>query len=247
MGAACALACLAWFVLDRPRIQLVKHRIVPDWRHNWSFGKWALRSFLVGNTTGPAMLWILGITVGTAATGLFGACTTIIGLTNVVMSGVSNVLTPQAAHAFAVGGAADLRRVLIRTAGFFVLTLGVFTLFVFASGDWLAVMVFGPAYAGSGPVLLALALSALMSSLGMVAGNGLWAIDQPRCNFVADVCCMATTLATAGVLIGSLGAVGAAIATLAGTTVAALVRTTTLVRLVESSSCAGATSRTTTS
>jgi O-antigen/teichoic acid export membrane protein len=234
MGASCALACLAWLILDRPRAAFVRNRVIADWRHNWSFGKWALRSFLVGNTTGPALLWVLGIWVGAAATGLLGACMTIIGLTNVIMSGVSNVLTPQAAHAFATGGTVDLRRVLIRAARFFVLTLGAFTLFVFATGDWLAVLIFGPAYAGSGPILLALAATALMNSLGMVAGNGLWAIDQPRCNFVADVCCMITTLVTAAVFIVSLGALGAAIATLAGTAVAATVRTITLIRLITS-------------
>jgi O-antigen/teichoic acid export membrane protein len=236
MGAACGLACVIWFSIDRTHIHIVRERIVPDWCHNWSFGKWALRSFLVGNTTAPAMLWILDVAVGTAATGLLGACTTIVGLTNVIMSGVSNVLTPQAAQAFTSGGAAELKRVLAHTAAFFTVSLGAFALFVLATSDFLAVIVFGDSFQGSGPILFALALSALMNSLGMVAGNGLWAINQPRFNFIADVGSMAATLLTAAILIVPLGALGAALATLAGTTVAAVVRTIIFLRQVDNAS-----------
>jgi O-antigen/teichoic acid export membrane protein len=235
-GAACALACTIGWLVDRPTIRFVPGRYLSDWHHNWVFGKWALRSFLVGSTSGPIMLWLLKFLSGDAAAGVLGACATIIGLTNVIMSGVSNVLTPQAAHAYVAGGPQALRRILNRTAFFFAVTLGGFALLVLFTGDLLAVLVFGGAYRGCGLVLFALALGAMANGLGMVAGNGLWAIHQPRFNFIADVLCLTITLACGILLIGSLGALGAALAPLAGATAAVVIRTVVFARQLETTS-----------
>lgn len=228
MGAACGVACLAWYFFDPPRVRFIRERFASDWHHNWAFGKWALRSFLVGNTTSWVMLWIVSFAVGAAATGVLGACSTLIGISNVLLLGVDNVLTPHAAHAFATGGAKDLRHMLTRTAAFLGLTIGSFCLFVLLTGDWLVVLVFGSHYEGSGAILFTLSLSTLATSLGMVVGNGLWAIDKPRSNFFADVTCMSAMLITAAFLIVPLGAFGAAIAMLAGTATGCVVRTLTL-------------------
>jgi len=230
MGGAGGLACLGWFLLDPPRIRLNRDRLMSDWRYNWGFGKWALRSYLVGNTTPYIMVWILTLAVGVAATGLLGACTTLIGVTNIILSGVANVLTPQAAHAFATGGPQALRRVLSRTAAFLAVSLGGLVLLLMFTGDRLAVLVFGEQFQGSGPILTALAFVALLNSMGTVVGNGLWAIDRPRANFIADVCCISVTLVAAAFLVFPLGALGAALATLAGACAAAIVRAMTLAR-----------------
>jgi O-antigen/teichoic acid export membrane protein len=154
-------------------------------------------------------------------------------MTFVILCGVDNVLTPQAAHAYASGGVRDLKRVLVLTALFLFVVLGGMCVVVFLSGDWLMVFAFGSQYQGTRAILTALALSTLMTGLGLVAGNGLWAIDEPRSNFVADVCCIAITLVLGGLLIIPLGALGAAISTLAGTTTAAIVRTAILIRRLE--------------
>jgi O-antigen/teichoic acid export membrane protein len=203
---------------------------MPDWRKNWMFARWALRSFLVGSTTPQIMLWIVSLTVGAAATGVLGACTTVTGVANVLLLGVANVLTPQAAHAYASGGPTELRRILCLATAVLFVPLSAFCLFVLVAGDWLMVLVFGSLFEGSGQTLFTLALSALMVSMGTVAGNGLWAIDQPKLNFVADGCAMGVTLISAALLVPKLGALGAALATLAGTSAAAVVRAITLLR-----------------
>jgi O-antigen/teichoic acid export membrane protein len=228
MGGACGLACLGWYFLDRPQVTFVGARFLSDWRHNWVFAKWALPSYLVGNTTPQLMLWIVSLTIGSAATGIFGACASLIGMTTVLLLGVDNVLTPQAAHAFATGGVQELRRILYLAAAFLGLTLGGLCVVVFVTGDWLVVSVFGSHYVGTGAILAALSLSTLMSALGIVTSSGLWAIDQARPNFAADVVCMTVTLIAAALLIVPYGAFGAALATLAGVAISAIVRTMTL-------------------
>ena len=112
MGAACGLACIGWYLLKKPCVRFVRARFLPDWRSNWSFSRWALRTYVLGNTTPQLMLWLVSAVVGPAATGIFGACNNLIGISNVLLGGVDNVLTPQASHAFATGGVKDLRRIL---------------------------------------------------------------------------------------------------------------------------------------
>jgi len=233
IGAACAIASLGWYLADRPHVEFVRERIMPDWRHNWPFAKWALRTFLVGNSTPFITLWILGALLGSAATGLLGGCNTMIGLANMLLMGVDNVLTPQAAHAYVTGGAQSLRVVLLQAGVFLSAAIGGLLLLLIITGDWLAVLVFGSEFQGTAAILIALCLNMLMNSVGTVAGNGLWAINRPQLNFVADVCCMAVTLVGAALFIYPLGALGAALATLSGATAAAIVRLVTLVRQLQ--------------
>jgi O-antigen/teichoic acid export membrane protein len=230
MGGASLVACLAVYLLSPPRIQIVRERSRRDWRSNWSFSKWALWSFLVRGTTPYIALWMLGLAIGTSATATLGACTTIIGVTNIVLAGVSNVLTPQAAQAFARGGSSDLRRVLFYSSAFMLLTIGGFSLLLLLTGDLLAVLVFGPAYQGTAAILLTLAIYTLMNGLGMVAGNGLWAIDHSRSAFVGDVYGAVAMLIGTAILILPLGALGAALAMLIGASTAAVARSLALAR-----------------
>jgi O-antigen/teichoic acid export membrane protein len=151
----------------------------------------------------------------------------------VVLCGVDNVLTPQAAHAFATGGVKDLRRILIFAASFMAITMGALCVFFLMTGDWLVVLAFGSHYHGTAAIVLTLALSTTMNGLSIVVGNGLWAIHHPRSNFFADVCCMTVTLIAAALLIHPFGPLGAALASLAGASTAAVVRTVTLIRFLE--------------
>jgi O-antigen/teichoic acid export membrane protein len=230
MGIACGLACLGWYLLSKPSVHFVRARILTDWRRDWNFSKWALRTFVLGSTTPQMMLWLVSAVAGAAATGVFGACNNLIGISNVLLGGVDNVLTPQAAHAFATGGVKELRRILVLAGLFFAVTVGALCVFVLLTGDWLMVFVFGAHYHGTGLILITLTVNAAINCLSMLVHNGLWAIDQPRANFIADVCCMTVTLGAAVVLIYPFGILGAALATLAGTTAATTVRTVTLVR-----------------
>ncbi len=228
MGASCLLASIGWWTFARPEIQFRRENFMPDWRSNWSFGKWTTRSYLVGNTTQYVMPWILNLAVSTAAAGVLGACITLINLANLFLTSIDRILTPRAAQAFATGGVRDLRRVLTFAAAALLPALGLFCLAIFAIGSRLAVFVYGEQYAGTGMILSVLSLSILANGFGTLVGNGLWAIDQPCANFFADVCCLVVTLASAAVLVSVLGTLGAAIALLAGTSVAAVVRSVTL-------------------
>lgn len=230
MGGACAVASVCTYLFDPLRMRFKSERMMEDWRQNWSFAKWALRSYLLGFTAPYVLLWILGLTSGPAAAGLLGMCSSIIGMTNVPVMGLDNVLTPQATHAFSTLGSRGLWPILLRTGAILTLFLGGLALFVLLTGDWLAMFFFGAAGIGTNWILAVLAISATLNGISTVAGNGLWAIDRPRAGFIADLSNMATTLLAAIVFVPKYGALGAAMSTLAGMTIAASVRVWMLVR-----------------
>lgn len=228
MGVASLVACIGWYCLDPPRVRILPQRFGADFLQNWAFGKWALQGYIVGQTTPQVMLWILGVMGGAAATGVLGACATLIGVVNILLLGLDNVLTPQVAQAFAAAKLADARRILVRAAAFLGVTFGLLCIALLLTGDWAMILTFGPQFQGTGAILFVLSMNALMAGFGVVSGSGLRAIDQPRLNAAADVVYMVTSLVSAAFLIVPYGALGAALAILAGTSSSAITRTLTL-------------------
>lgn len=232
IGVCCGMAMLLWCRRARPVLQFRLHRFLPDWRRNWSFAKWALAGQLVGSSSTYLLPWILMHARGADATGLFAAGFTLVGLANVFMMGMANYLTPKAAHAYANEGTAGLWRVLKGTSLLLLITLGSFFLFVLLVGGQIVVLVYGAAYADMQPVMAVLALSLMINSLNIVASNGLYAMERMRDNFIADICLMGASLLAAVVLTYPYGLMGAAIASLIGTSVGAVARSFIVLRLM---------------
>jgi O-antigen/teichoic acid export membrane protein len=195
-----------------------------DFLSNWIFARWALASHLLASSTPHVMPWVVALTHGEADTGLLGASATLVGLSNTFLLGLCNFLSPRAARAYAQGGLAELRSVLRSTALLFVATLGLLAVLATMIGEQIAVLVYGPQFAGAGPIVAVLSLSVLANSIGVTAGNGLWALERPRANFVADLGSLCVVVVAACVCVPLFGPLGAAIATLAGTTSDAAVR-----------------------
>jgi O-antigen/teichoic acid export membrane protein len=199
-------------------------------RENWSFARWALLTQVIGSSTPYLMPWIVAGVHGAKETGSLGACTTIVGLSNMFLIGVGNFLSPRAARAFAKGGISDLQRVLWQRGLLCGSALGVAAILAFTVGGPLAGLVYGPDFADCGLVMGLLSLAALANSLGMTAGNGLCSMDRPAANLWADVGTLIISLAAMLVLIPLLGTLGAALATLMTMTADAAMRWTILLR-----------------
>jgi O-antigen/teichoic acid export membrane protein len=215
-GTACAVVCIGWLWARPVGIRIVIPQVPADWRRNWSFARWTLASFLVGNTAVYIMPYIVVMAHGTAEAGLLAACSSVIAVAGMFVMGVDNLLTPQAARAYASGGLLELRRVLWTTAVLFLVTLGSFCLVMFVAGDLPTTLVYGSRYAGAGPVLAILSVHMLINSFGVTVGNGLWAIEHPEANFLADISCFTLTIGAALCLVPALGLIGVAVATLLG-------------------------------
>ena len=102
---------------------------------------------------------------------------------------------------FSREGRPGLLRVLQKTVFSFTVVLGSFCAVVYFGGEWLAVRVMGPKYLGEGTLIAVLAVATFIDSLSVTAGYGLWAIDLPSANFLADLVALVVTLTTAAVLV----------------------------------------------
>jgi O-antigen/teichoic acid export membrane protein len=140
------------------------------------------------------------------------------------MMGLCNFLSPRAARAFVDGGVKELKQVLAKTALLFGLSLGSVVVLGFTAGEQIAVAVYGPQFSGTGWIIGVLSLSVLANSMGVTAGNGLWAMERPHANFLADLTALGIVVVATVILVPMFGPLGAAISTLAGTSTDAAVR-----------------------
>jgi O-antigen/teichoic acid export membrane protein len=227
MGASCALAAACWWLLDDQPMQFSRERYFADWRRNWSFGRWAMLSQLTG--LGFYILpWMLTAVHNEAQTGELAACTTLVGLSNLFVMGLNNLLMPKAARAYADRGPHALCGVLRKTLLFAALVLGSLCILFFFTGNYLGGILFGKEYADTGLVIAVLSLATLVDALGLIASTGLWAMDRPSYTIIGDVAQLAATLGMAVWLVFPLGALGIALALVVGRTAGAAVRWATL-------------------
>jgi O-antigen/teichoic acid export membrane protein len=224
LAIGCGLAVLAWLLRRGGTFVLQRQAIAADWHHNWQFGRWALASQLLGSSMPFVLPWIVAGTHGEAATSTLGVGTTLIGFANMFVLGLSNFICPRAAQSYAQGGPRELVSVLQQAALMYLGVLLPFALLMIVAGPWLMALVYGPEFADAGVIMAVLACGAVANSLGITAGNGLWAMERPSANFRADVCALITWLVATALLVPAYGALGAAVASVTGTVVGAAVR-----------------------
>ncbi len=228
MGLASAVGCAVWWAGRQPQLAFAAGEIRNDWLVNWSFGRWALASHLLGIAAPQLLPWILAASQGAEATGSFVSAMTLVGISSMLATGIGNYFSPRAAHAYARGGVLELTSVLKRMALLLSLLLGGLCLVVFVTGDLLVVLAFGSDYAGVGPLLALLMVNALGVSLGSVAGCGLWALERPQAGFAADCIKLIAMCFAALVMVPLWGTMGAGWAMLLGTILGGILRGFTL-------------------
>ncbi len=236
--ACTAMACIAaghaWVRRFRGELQWNWEAIRKDWTQNWQFGRWALVTHVLGCSIPYFMPWLVEFLRGSSETALYAASMTIVGLANMLLTGVSNFLSPTSAHAFTTGGTRQLLRSLLQAAAVIVAILGPFCLLIGFAGNDIAQRAFPDEYTGLAVPMLFLAISLLASGLGMVAGNGLCAMERPALNIVADVLCLVGSVGLGILWIPDRGARGAAAAVMAAALLTAITRWLILGNLVAS-------------
>lgn len=233
MGVSSLIACVGWFVVRPEPLRYVRKLVLRHWKENWSFGRWALASHVVGCAGSYVLPWMLAIVHDQAATGTYAGCGKLSALAATFVAGVAHFLSPRAVAAFTEHGVPGLKRVLFTAGIVFVVTVGGFCFVVGLSGDFILVSLFGNDFVGTGPIALVLSIAVLANSLAVLGGNGLWAINRPEANLISDVVAVVLTLATAAALVQSHGVMGIAIAAVVGGTVGAVVRGFTLATLMK--------------
>jgi O-antigen/teichoic acid export membrane protein len=202
-------------------------------RH-WRFGRWICAGQMTDVSQQYCLHWLLLLMVGTAATGVYSACSVVVAVFNPVILGIGNVLLARAAQLQAVGGGHDVRRVVwkatvVLTASMSVLCLAI----VLFAQRALDTLYGGADFAGQGTVVAVLALTALISTLSFPAETGLRVMERPDINFKVGFLGLGLTLCSAGPLIAYYGLLGGTIAALIGTAFVSSVLALTFHRLTK--------------
>lgn len=231
IAGSATTALVVWMILHRDLLTLELTGYRDHLRENFSYSRWSLVTYLLGNTTPFLMPWVLVAYVSEHMIGIYSACSTLMGLSYMFVIGIANMLKAKASHAYTHDGLPALVRVLMLTLGMYLSFLIPFCVVVFFYSDTLMQLVFGEEFAGHGQVSFVIALNVLISSISIVVGNGLCAMRRPQANISADIATMLSTVAASLVFIPAFGILGAAYAYLTGTTAGVLVRTWTAYRV----------------
>jgi O-antigen/teichoic acid export membrane protein len=234
IGVAYAVPSIAWLYFSRDSFAIQKGQLRKTMRRSWLFGKWLLATRIAESLHAQAVYWLLALAIGTAATGAYAACMSIVSFANPIILGLFNILLPQASLALAKGGASRLQREAIRDALLLSAAMALFCVLVAFGGERAMHLLFhGPQYEGQGHTLLVLALALLPSALGMPAANALAAIERPHGIFWASLAAMVVTVVLVWFLMLKWGLVGAAYGLLAGNAVGTLGRWAAFLCLVQ--------------
>jgi O-antigen/teichoic acid export membrane protein len=224
IGVSCLAAAFPALLSLRGLFAMRWSRYWSDLRRNWSFGRWVLGGQTTFLLTAYSLPWLLAVWQGTEETGVFAACMSVVMILNPLVQGICNYLGPQAAKSFSEGGIEDLRQVTSYAACLFGVLIGGFALTMIVAGGPIAVSLYGESFRDSHSIIGLLAIGLFVYTLGMVADIGLWAMGLPQVNFAANLLGMAVTIGGGALLIAYLALPGAALASLLGTTAAAVVK-----------------------
>jgi len=240
LGAACAVSSVVWLWKSRSAFHIaVRESITHLWR-NFALAKWVFAaecgaSLLV--LSGP---WLTAALIGSGAAGMYAACFTLVQAINPILFGTYNMLAPHAARAFAAGGTAEVRRVILNVIPIIGVALVGWCACIFLFGEWLITTLYGDRYPNTVWVASILALAMLLRSLGVVALQGLQTIERPEFGLWANFASLAVILAVAPILIPQWGVVGAASSVLAANATGFLIRMAAFWRLSRAAQPAGA-------
>lgn len=185
------------------------------------YAGWALGSHLGYSGYNFGVQALLAAVAGPAAVGVFHACRTLVQPVTVLQSAMDGVDKPRAAAAWATLGKPALQRALWRSFGWMAVPSLPFLAFVALAAAPLLGLLYGPAYAGAQPVVLAWCAVAACSLVSQPVESGLYVTRRPRDLFLARTGAALLSLAAAVPLVQALGAAGASMAMALGFALAA--------------------------
>jgi hypothetical protein len=210
IGAACALMGAVWLYLARGHFAPRWPHLRPALRQSWSLGQWLFASQVTLSVQWYFIHWLLAWCLGTTATGVYAACMTVVQFANPLTLGISNALAPRAALAFAEGGSAALRQVVLRTTALVALVMGLFCTAVLLGGEEVMRVLYQGKLEGYSHTVAVLALAMLAATLGNAAANGLAALGRPSLIFKVGMVTFGLTVVLVPWLVLAWGVTGAA-------------------------------------
>jgi O-antigen/teichoic acid export membrane protein len=224
LGGACAVIGAPWLYFARGQFEI--NRTAPRIaKQGWELAKWLFAAQITALLQRYVTYWLLAVVAGSAATGVFAACMSIVTFANPLIIGLSNLFMPKAVLAFTTGGPKPLMRQILRDALVLAAVMIPFTAIVALSGEHIMKLLYhGADYQSHGSTLALLALAWLLFASGVPAAIGLASMERPHVIVWAGLFGVAITVGLVPKFVGAWGLTGAAWAVLAGSGAEAAMR-----------------------
>ena len=238
---ASALPAIHWLYVNyrefsAPGAAYLRERVV---RH-WMFGRWVCAAQMGDLASSHGIAWLVAGLAGTAATGLFAACNSLLMVANPLIFGIGSVLLPRVAQAGSEAGAAEVRRIVLKGAIVITLVVGILCLTVAAFGQLLVGLLYSlQGVEGIALVMLLLALANTAGAAGLAFDSGLMVIDRPEINAAASLAGLVATIGIGLAFIPEYLAAGAAGAVLVGAVLGTLLQMAAFNRFAEKIASSG--------
>jgi O-antigen/teichoic acid export membrane protein len=216
IGIACGISVLGWLISVRKSFAIQFGQVIPEFRRNWSLGKWIFASGSVWELTTHLHLWILTAFHDTSSAGVWAACHGIVALGNPVFMGGQNYIGPKISCAYANGGVVELVRLVRKVSVAFSLLISAFCVALLLFGGCLVALVYGEKYAGNGIVVSGLALNFLVAAVAFPFSRSLIALERPDLAFKASSVGLFILITVGFWLIQFFGTAGAAFGLMLG-------------------------------
>jgi O-antigen/teichoic acid export membrane protein len=202
---------------------------------DWLLGRWLLAGQLASAIQAFVIPWLLALIDGSAEAGVYAACLTLVGLSSPIVSGFSNVAVPRMTRMMRGEGIVALKYQALRdTIVLGTVMVGFCGLITFTWGFVAHLLYRDATYAGHGQTLVMLALSTLVTAVGIPPEKALWCVEKSTAVFWVNLASVAVTTILGLWLIGQRGALGGAYGYLVGSLVGSLGRWTVLLLLTPS-------------
>jgi O-antigen/teichoic acid export membrane protein len=212
LGVASVIACVAWIVKNNSSYLIDTRSWLTDARDSWSFGKWILASGLVWAIAMYLYPWILTIFHGTAATGTWAACYSVVALGNPVLLGLGNYVGPKVANIYAAQGIAGMRKYVYRSSLGFSLLVFPLCVTLAAWGGILVTRMYGKAYMGNSVAVSLLAANLLLSAFAFPYSRGLFVIRLAKVDLFVNLIAIALLFTVGLQFVRIYSVIGAALA-----------------------------------
>jgi O-antigen/teichoic acid export membrane protein len=217
LGLASAIAIVGWLYYTRAEFAVRIRHVRTIFKQSWALGKWLLVGRITVQVQGFVSYWIALIIAGSAVTGLFAACMSIVNFVNPLIFALGNVMAPKLVLAWRNGGGPGLWHEAIRNSILISAPVAAFSLAILVGGDHVMQLLYhSKEYEGHGHTLTILALAVLASATGMPAAFGLATMGRPRAIVVVGVIAAVFSVVLICLLMMEWGLLGAAYGMLAG-------------------------------
>ena len=213
IGVSAGAVSLAVLMYGRGRFEFSRTAAAETFRRHWAFGRWLFAGSMFYLLSWQLYPWLLTFFHGAAVTGVFAACTGVLGMLNPLLLGMQNYLSPVTARA-ALQGPTRLNAVVWKATAVLCVAIGLWCLAVLVLGDIPVVLLYGEKFRGSAPALRVLSFNLLAAALGSAPMYGLLAMERPGLNLLASLGGLVATLLLGPLLVKYFGLLGAAYAAL---------------------------------